>query len=199
VAKDLRSFGGYQLFRTHAHVQRVPQFPKELRILGNGALLTMSGEKKIGLFVRDMEAVEYEVARVGPHQLHHLLDRQGNWAKFSDVRELLENRFQDRVSERFVGKMDLEKLGPGKPHFRSIDLGQYLHSHSENLRGLFLVQVRPWRKPPPEKKPDPYAERRASDDGGREERREDGSSGPRPRLILVTDLGVVVKRAGWHP
>jgi uncharacterized protein YfaS (alpha-2-macroglobulin family) len=214
VAKDTRSFGGYQLFRTYGDVRQVPQYPKVLRILGNGALLTMSGEKKIGVFARDLEAVEYEVARVAPAQLHHFIDRQGNMAKFPDVREILGNRYQDRISERFVGKIELEKLGPGKAQFKSIDLSKYLHSDPENRRGLFLVQIRPWRKPPPMKKPDVYAERKTEGDAegeGREERTEgddpegrgserrsrEGYSGPAAdsRLILITDLGVLVKRA----
>lgn len=200
VAKDVRSFGGYQLFRTHAHVLQVPQFPKELKILGNGALLTMSGDKKVGLFVRDLEAVEYEVARVAPHQLHHFLDRQGNFSKFSDVSEVISHQYQDRISERFVGKIEMEKLGPGKAQFTSIDLGKYLHGDPSNRRGLFLVQVRPWRKPSPEKKPDPYAERKAdgeTDEEESESRREGGGQGPvaDSRLILVSDLGVLVKRA----
>jgi len=214
VAKDTRSFGGYQLFRTYGDVRQVPQYPKVLKILGNGALLTMSGEKKVGVFARDLEAVEYEVARVAPHQLHHFLDRQGNMAKFSDVREILGNQYQDRISERFVGKIELEKLGPGKAQFKSIDLSKYLYSDPENRRGLFLVQIRPWREPPPKKKPDVYAERKVERDAEseeREERSEEGDaedrsyegrnggaySGPSSdsRLILVTDLGVLVKRA----
>jgi uncharacterized protein YfaS (alpha-2-macroglobulin family) len=214
VAKDTRSFGGYQLFRTYGDVRQVPQYPKVLKILGNGALLTMSGEKKVGLFARDVEAVEFEVARVAPHQLHHFLDRQGNMAKFSDVREILGTHYQDHISERFVGKIELENLGPGKAQFKSIDLSKYLHAEPQNRRGLFLVQVRPWRKPPPERKPDPYAKRRAERDledegseerGGegdaenhfRERRGEEGYSGTSvdSRLILVTDLGVIVKRA----
>ena len=214
VAKDTRSFGGYQLFRTYGGVKQVPQYPKILKILGNGALLTMSGEKKIGVFARDLEAVEYEVARVAPHQLHHFLDRQGNMAKFSDVREILGNQYQDRISDRFVGKIKLEKLGPGKAQFKSIDLSKYLHSDPENRRGLFLVQIRPWRELPPKKKPDVYTERKVESDAegeGREERSEEGDaedrgseertgkghSGPiaGSRLILVTDLGMLVKRA----
>jgi len=214
VAKDTRSFGGYQLFRTYGDVRQVPQYPKVLKILGNGALLTMSGEKKVGVFARDVEAVEFEVSRVAPHQLHHFLDRQGHMTKFSDVREVLGNHYQDRISERFVGKIELENLGPGKAQFKSIDLSKYFHGDPENRRGLFLVQVRPWRKPPPERKPAPYAERRAqrdaedegveesagegdAEDRARERRSEGGHSGPSvdSRLILVTDLGVVVKRA----
>jgi uncharacterized protein YfaS (alpha-2-macroglobulin family) len=200
VAKDIRSFGGYQLFRTYGNVRQVPQYPKVLKILGNGALLTMSGEKKVGVFARDVEAVEFEVARVAPHQLHHFLDRQGQMTKFSDVREVLGSHYQDRVSERFLGKIELENLGPGKAQFKSIDLSKYLHGDPQNRRGLFLVQIRPWRKPPPEKKPDPYAERRAerdAEDRDRERRSEGAYSGPSvdSRLILVTDLGAVVKRA----
>ena len=214
VAKDTRSFGGYQLFRTYGEVRQVPQYPKTLKILGNGALLTMSGEKKVGVFARDVEAIEYEVARAAPHQLHHLLDRQGNWAKFSNVREVLGSHYQDRITERFAGKIELEKLGSGKPQFVSIDLGKYLHEDPNNRRGLFLVQIRPWRKPPQEKKPDIYADQRTEDDAegvDREERRdegeaedqdverrsEEGRSGPASdsRLILVTDLGVLVKCA----
>jgi uncharacterized protein YfaS (alpha-2-macroglobulin family) len=214
VAKDTSSFGGNQLLRTYDEVQKVPQYPKTLKILGQGALLTMSGDKKVGVFVRDVEAVEYEVARVVPYQLHHLLDRQGQWAKFSDIREVLGSQYQDRISERFLGKIELEKLRPGKAQFVSIDLGKYLHSDPNNRRGLFLIQIRPWHKPPPEKKPDPYADRRSNSpvevvegdesgdegevfkeesEGGSEDREAEPSSDS--RLILVTDLGMLVKRA----
>ena len=200
VAKDTRSFGGYQLFRTYGGVSQVPQYPKTLKILGTGALLTMSGDKKVGLFVRDVEAVEYEVARVAPHQLHHLLDRQGHMAKFSDVVEVFGSHYEDRISDRFLGKIEMKKLAPGKAQFTSIDLGKYLHSDPFNRRGLFLVQVRPWQKPGPEQKEDPYAKRapgRDAEDEEHEERSERRSWGRimDSRLILVTDLGVVVKRA----
>ena len=200
VAKDTRSFGGYQLFRTYAAVSQVPHYPKTLKILGSGALLTMSGDKKIGLFVRDVEAVEYEIARVMPHQLHHLLDRQGQMAKFSDVGEVLGSHYEDRISDRFLGKIEMKKLGPGKAQFTSIDLGKYLHSDPFNRRGLFLVQVRPWQKPGPAKKEDHY-ERGAPGRDAEDEEREEWRERPRrgrvadSRLILVTDLGLVVKRA----
>lgn len=44
----------------------MPPYPAELRILSQGALLAMSGEKKIAVLVRDLPGLRVELARVQP-------------------------------------------------------------------------------------------------------------------------------------
>src|SRR4029077_689750 len=47
VNRGLRSFGGYVLGETWDHTAPVPPFPKEVKILGSGSLLSLGGERRI--------------------------------------------------------------------------------------------------------------------------------------------------------
>ena len=51
----------------------MPEFPRELSILHQGSLLSMSGEKTLSLFARNVRAIRVEVGRLLPRQLQHLV------------------------------------------------------------------------------------------------------------------------------
>jgi hypothetical protein len=52
VKRGVQSFGGYVLAKAFDAVERVPEFPEELQIIGNGSILSLNGEKKISVFTR---------------------------------------------------------------------------------------------------------------------------------------------------
>ena len=52
---------------------QVPEFPRELSILHQGSLLSMSGDKTLSLFARNVPAIRVEIGRVLPRQLQHLV------------------------------------------------------------------------------------------------------------------------------
>jgi hypothetical protein len=49
VSKGLRSFGGYVLGQTWDRTALIPPFPKEVKILGSGSLLSLSGDRNLHL------------------------------------------------------------------------------------------------------------------------------------------------------
>lgn len=199
VEKGIRSFGGYELRQRYQRIVRIPPFPPELKILSQGALLSMSGERKVAVLVRDLPGIKIEVGRLLPGQIQHLVSQSGgNFAnpEFSNY-----NFGQDNLAERFERIVPLPGLKRGRPHYEGINLGDYLKGEGGDRRGVFLLTVRshdPVKSggkvvaPPPqeEESEDEGAER---DEGNQVEH----SPGERVdrRLVLVTDLGILVKKS----
>jgi uncharacterized protein YfaS (alpha-2-macroglobulin family) len=167
VAKGTRSFGGYVLAQEASTVVAVPAFPKELKIAQPGALLSLAGDKKISILARDIEGIRFEVARILPGEVTHLVTQsQGTFAEPE-----FEWRFgPDDLTERFEEKRTLQQLAPGKAQYAAFDLAPYLGEGSSR-HGLFLFKAESW---------DPTLQKAT---GVHDQ-----------RLLLVTDLGLVVKQ-----
>jgi len=164
VKKGMRAFGGYVLGDTWDGVVEVPPFPRQLKILQSGALISMSGEKKVSVFARDVPALKFEIGRVLPDQVHHVFSiGSGDFAHPNFYSSLGEENLAEFFSE-------IHPLAgaPGKPIYEALDLTKYLGGS----RGLFFVKVQSWNP----QGNYPLGERDA-------------------RLILVSDLGVLVKDA----
>lgn len=199
VAKDIKSFGGYVLGKTDARVLKVPPYPSELKILSQGALLALSGEKKVAVLVRDLPGVKIEIGRVLPSQLQHLVSQAGG--NFANP-DFYEKFGPDNLVERFERKVPLPGLERGRAHYEAVDMGEYLKGEGAERRGVFLLTVSGYdpkaeereakrlqaaqRQPgeaPPEESDDEPEQR--GDDAGKVDK----------RLVLVTDLGIVVKKS----
>lgn len=168
VKKGIKSFGGYVMAKDYETVLQVPAFPKELKMLYDGAILSLSGEKKVSLYSRDIEAIKFEIGRVLPSQIQHLLTQSDGDFKNPQFEHYRFN--EDNITERFAELRVLDKVAPGKTQYHGFDLSRYLDS--ENRRGLFLVNAEAY-------------DREGKQASGVNDR----------RLILVTDLGVLVKDA----
>ena len=214
VAQGVKSFGGYLLGKTNAQVVQVPPFPPELKILSQGSLLALSGEKKVAVLVRDLPGVKIEIGRVLPAQLQHLVSQsQGDFANPQFYGQF----GPDNLTERFERKVALPNLERGRAHYQPVDMGEYLKGEGAERRGVFLLTVSGY---------DPQAEERAASDKARSQRQpgeappsdaaegeggdgaEGGDCGDNcggyrgnaeakvdKRLVLVTDLGILVKRS----
>lgn len=180
IDKGLKSFGGYQLGKAVARILQVPPFPAEIKILSQGSLLALSGERKLAVLARDLPGLQMEIGRVLPGQLQHLVTQSN-----SSFKDLSFNNYyldSDNLTERFERKIPLQ-LAPGKAHYEALDLSDYL-SKDGDKRGVFLLTVKAYQ---------PSTE-------------VDESGNPIPayvqnsenlvdkRLILVTDLGLIAKR-----
>ncbi len=222
VDKNLRSFGGYLSPRTERFVVAVPPFPPELKILSQGSLLALSGEHKVAALVRDLPGVRIDIARLLPAQLQHLVSQSnGDFSNPSFYGGL----GPDNLTERFVRKVPLPNLSHGEAHYESIDLGEYLHRGTQERRGIFLLTVQgydpraeaaarraaasdtddgPGADGGPGTDGGPGADGGPGTDGGPGA---DGGPGTEDaayapagnlldrRLIMVTDLGIVMKRS----
>lgn len=171
INKDIKSFGGYQLPKPEYRTLTVPSYPKELHILGEGSLLTLSGEKKIALMARDLLGVKVELGRVLPDQIQHLISQTEG--EFSHP-NFLGDFGQDNLAERFEIALPLDQQAAGTPTYQPVDLSAYMtDSNGNNKRGIFLITATNYDPA----NPDTYYAAEATD----------------KRLILVTDLGIIVK------
>ena len=201
VDASTKSFGGYLMRDRAQSIVTVPPYPAELRILSQGALLAMSGEKKVAVLVRDLPGLRVELARVQPAQLQHLVSQtQGNFSNPDFIGPF----GADNMTDRFERKIPLPALQRGKPHYEAIDLAEYLAKDGEPRRGLFLLKVQGYDPKSEEKKAapvDPNAPVAAEPEAASEnnepapEENVDPSSLEERRLVLVTDLGLLVKQS----
>jgi uncharacterized protein YfaS (alpha-2-macroglobulin family) len=168
VRRGVEGYGGFVTAGDFERLLRVPEFPKELSFVGDGSVLSLSGEKRLALNARGLEAARVEVSRVRPHQLNHLVSQSGGRFKDPDFHNWAFG--PDNLAESFEEVLALRLEDPAKSQYAALDLGRYLAAGEP--RGLFFLRAEGW---------DPL--RRAP-------------TGPSDRrLVLLTDLGLVVKEA----
>jgi uncharacterized protein YfaS (alpha-2-macroglobulin family) len=181
VKDGVQGTGGYVSGKPFVATIKVEPYRRTLTFLGQGALLSLSGDKKVGFLSRDVEKVEIEIGRVLPNQLQHLAPQMSDFS-----RPALYGGLEDKLVERFATTRDYSGKPPGKPTYDSIDVGQYLQDKAQNRRGLFLLHIRA-----------KGTLGAPSDEAGEDEPEEEETDGgiADTRLVLVTDLGFIVKEA----
>ena len=217
VEKGLKSFGGYVLGKPASAVVTVPDYPKLLRFMADGSLLSLSGSKRVSVVSRNMAGMRLQIGRVLPDQLQHLVSlNQGDYKH----PQLPYDFTEEHIVDRFELKRAFPAGDPAHAHYEGVDLGQYLQS---GKRGVFLLHLYDFDPaqakkqaeqaakakarakqgiaPPPGAQPDADPDTSAStpgdtpsDESGNGEE-ESGPSAQDSRLIVVTDLGMLVKRA----
>ncbi|WP_266157083.1 MG2 domain-containing protein [Dyella silvatica] len=217
VEKGLKSFGGYILGEPRATLVTVPDYPKLLRFMADGSLLSMSGSKRVSVVSRNLPGMKVEIGRVLPDQLQHLVSlNNGNYAR----PELSYGFSEDHITDRFEQTRGFPKGDPGKAHYEGVDLGQYL---KEGKRGVFLLHLSSYNPAAEAKRAKAAAKAEADeqegaaptnaadqaqtaegegdmaegDDSGNNADNTDSDSqvAGDTRLVVITDLGMLVKRA----
>jgi len=179
VKDGVQGTGGYISGKPFIAIVRIQPYPRALTFLGQGSLLSLTGERKVGFLARDVGRVDVEIGRVLPNQLQHLSPQM--W-EFS--RPNLYGDLENKLVERFTTTRDYGSAAPGKPTYDSIDLSDYLQDGTQTRRGLFLLHLRATGRPPA-----------AFDNDVDRVYAFDNAPIEDTRLILVTDLGFIVKEA----
>ncbi len=180
VRKGIKSFGGFILGQGKVEVLRVPPYPELLRFVGEGALLSLRGERRVSVAARNVPGLRLEVARVLPGALHQLVqNNSGDYASPS-----FDYLSEDSLVEREETRLRFPPLNspgndPAKTRYEGIDLSKFLE---EGKRGVFLLSLRDLSDYDAGK---PAAETLADDAGSERDR----------RLVVLTDLGVLAKKS----
>ncbi|QGZ64171.1 MG2 domain-containing protein [Paraburkholderia acidisoli] len=209
VDAGLKSAGGYLLAAPVTRTLTVPDYPKLLRFVADGSLLSLSGDKRISIVSRNLPGMKVEIGRVLPEQLQHLVSfNRGTYAR----PELSYSFSEDHIVEHFEIKRAFPSADPGKARYDGVDLGQYLKN---GKRGVFLIHLSSYDPAADKKKAsdgnedssassgdgdgnqqDNADSQSSSDDAGSgDDANADNSNTRDTRLIVVTDLGMLVKRA----
>ena len=183
VKDGVEGTGGYLSGKPFVATVKVEPYPRALTFLGQGALLSLSGDRKVGFLVRDVGKVEVEIGRVLPNQLQHLAPQMWDFS-----RPALYGNLEDKLVERFTTTRDYSAKQPGKPTYDSIDVGQYLQDKTGRSAACSCCTSASM----PAGGGWPTTTRtRTSRDANATGRPEVEDT----RLILVTDLGFIVKQA----
>src|SRR5262249_15003263 len=147
---------------------------------------------------RNVLGMKLTVGRVLLDQLQHLVSfNDGTYTKLDISYRIGE----DHIVERFENTRLFPKGDPGPAHYAGVDLGQYL---KEGKHGVFLLHLSSYTKSKKKAEAsddatsgddaDSDSDSSASDDSSGE----DGGSADETsdiRLIVVTDLGLLVKKS----
>jgi len=170
VDSGVSAFGGYQSRNSSAATVYVQPYPQSVKLLSQGALLSLSGERKLAYMTRGLKGVKIEIGRLLPDQLHHLVDQNhGGFATPDIYDDVL-----DTLVERFDEARPLQENEYGKPTYDNIDFGKYLREKASRSGGVFMVKLQGYDPEQPE---------------------EGSSAEPDIRFILVTDIGIIAKKA----
>lgn len=165
------SYGGYTLAAAHSSTHRVPDFPRELAIMRDGTILSVTGDKKLPVVSRGIPGVKFELGRIIPSQINHLISQTGGNFKSPNFSNY--GFDQDNISESFSITKTLDDSSPEKNQYSSLDMSEFMKTDPQGIRrGLFFLSVKEY---------DPV-------------KKEEGRERDR-RMILVTDLGLLVKEA----
>lgn len=170
IDKGMRSSGDYVLANPYENVIKVPDYPKEISFLHKGALLALTGEKKLSVVVRGLPAVKFDFARVLPENVNQLITQSNG--SFKNLEFINTSFNQQNISEIFSEIRPFNSSDAAKEEYTVLEIGKYLASQTNpsGPLGLFYLQARGWdvnKKTPLDTQT--------------------------TRLILVTDLGLVVK------
>jgi uncharacterized protein YfaS (alpha-2-macroglobulin family) len=180
VKDGVQGTGGYISGKPYTSIVRIDPYPRALTFLGQGSLLSQSGDRKVGFLSRDVARVDVEVGRVLPNQLQHLTPQMWEYS-----RPALYGNLEDKLVERFTTTRDYSSAQPGKPTYDSVDLSEYLQDAAPGRRGLFLLHLRASGRIRGSLDDDALQIYDSNNDAPIED----------TRLILVTDLGFIVKQA----
>jgi len=168
ISKGLVSVNKFIQSSFYDAVLRVPEYPKEIEIAGDGSVLTYTGNHKLSISSRGVPALIYSVGRILKGQINHLISQTSG-----DISSPKFNNWyfdEQNITESESYTLDLGLNHPKKANYSSIDLSEYL-PEEKNRFGLFFIEIKAWDI--------------------KNDREIYGVSDK--RVILVTDLGIIVK------
>ncbi len=169
LKKGLKSKNGFKLRRDISEKRYVPSYPKEIKIMGEGSILSLSGEKKLSFAVRGLNGIKVKIEKLQNDQINHLISQT-----HGDISSPLFNNYdfnsQNISNKAFEKVISLAKTHPKDQNYASLDLGKYLKKQGS---GIFFISVQDYDTV------DGYSKHNIKD----------------KRLIIVTDMGIVAKKA----
>jgi uncharacterized protein YfaS (alpha-2-macroglobulin family) len=170
IAKETPAIGGYLLSDDYVQIVDVNPLPREIVIEGTGGLLALNGERTLSIISRGVQSIEFEIAKVLPNQIHHLVSQTSG--AFDKPEFVGDNFDENNISVFSRPTRQIADEGNGVAKYTSLKLDPYLESEGKLQYGLFFIRPR------------------ALDPATHEAVRAHTET----RFVLVTDLGIIAKR-----
>lgn len=180
VNKGVNAKNNYILGNQYNKTVKVPDYAKEVKILSEGALLSLSGDRKISVYSLGAKKIKFEVSRVITNNINHFVSQ--SYGNFKNPEFQNWNLSEKNLSEVFGEERIINNASDRKPYFDAFDFTPYINKNDgdKNLifkdapkgKGLFFLSIKGLSK----------------DKDGKEIIVSEDK-----RFILVSDLGFVVK------
>jgi len=172
VDKGLKARSGYDLAENHANIVEPAELPQEIEIQGDGGLLALGGERKLSIRSRGVPVIKFEIDRVLSTQINHLVSQTEGEFQAPEFKNASFD--QDNISRIAREDQTIALQNKWKANYSAFDFAKYLQKPADggSERGLFFVTARGW---------DPVAKKFIK-------------NVKTTRFILVTDLGLLVKK-----
>lgn len=165
VQKGLNSVEEYLFNEENVSYLTPPVYPLQAEIAFDGSLIPLRGNPAVSFVSRGADTLNVEVARIRPDELNHLMTQ--TYGSYDRPGFNSYNFTEENISEIFRRDLSLKQVHPAEQNFSSLDLQPYL----QGRKGIFLIKAK----------------------AVRHEGKQQYSSAEDRRLIVVTDLGIIVK------
>ncbi|MCS6893378.1 MAG: MG2 domain-containing protein [Deltaproteobacteria bacterium] len=167
VQKGVKSKGDEILEKEFVALVRPEIREPEVGFVGAGSILSLTGEKQLTIWSKNISHLYLKIYRVIPDFIHFLGTQ--TWGPYPEP-NFKYNFDPYQISEVFEKTFAVPRSELNKPSYTTINLDEYIASNHQNPRGLFLVSVSPWN---------PKLKKKL------------GIS--KVKLVLLTDLGFLIK------
>lgn len=220
IDKGVRAFNEFSLATDYTAILKIADYPQEISFLHEGSLLALGSEEKLSVLVRGIPAVKFTIARVLPDAVNHLVSQTSG--HFNNPTFVNYGFNQDNISEIFSEVKSFDNSEASKQQYTALDLSKYLatKTNTHGSLGLFLLKAESWKpdnasqnadedensstvdeetdedenSPAVDEATDEDNTSSEEDSAPIESNSEDASTKQQiNRLILITDLGLIVK------
>ncbi len=141
VRDGIESNAGFMLKNGVARVLPVAYPEKTVKIAGTGALLSLAGDKKLGIMARGgADAAYVNLYKVKSSEINHLITQTFNlFSSNIDFKTWAFNEYD--MASVFRKRVAFSDVAMNKTNYASIDLGDYLDRKTTDKTGIFIIQT----------------------------------------------------------
>lgn len=166
VPAGLTSVAEFALANEFRSVLQAPAYPKQAKIIGEGAVLSLSGQQTLQLLSRGLPGVKVTLHKLLPKQLNHYVSQTNG-----DISQPYFDSYrfdQENITAVYEKTFTLTNVDAKQANYLALPLKPYL---DKSGMGLFIIELTAYDA----KQPNSYQETLDK------------------RMVLVTDLGLLVK------
>lgn len=187
VQRGATALGGFILGRTHTANVVVPDFPKEVELLGKGGILALNGERKLSVKSRGVKHLRITLGRVPSSQVNHLARFNQGTFEMPEFNYMIDEEHLAHFHREVV---EVPIRNDYQAAFSTFDFSAALaredSSDLDKSRGMFFLMLEGVE-------PRPVSDEESDDADPLVAKWREMEGAADGRFILVTDLGLIAK------
>ncbi len=131
----LAAVSGHKLAAKRQFVLKAPPRGHQVAFLQPGSILTLSGEKKLDIYARGVDAIAWKARRIRAPFFAFLACHQGSLCYVDEDVDI------EAMSDTVAGTIAVKERRPGQASFAVLDLAPLLKNRTSDSRGLMQIEL----------------------------------------------------------